>query len=82
MITQTVFKAGNSGVVSIPSDVASEYGYKIGLQVQVVPSGHDDDLIIKKVKKNQKSKSKIALEFNRWLRTSMVEDKEILDELA
>jgi len=67
MQIQTIFKAGNSDVVSIPRDLADEYG---------------DDLIIKKVKKINKSKSKITTEFKSWLKSTLDEDGEILDELA
>ncbi|HCR35908.1 hypothetical protein A2130_00080 [Candidatus Woesebacteria bacterium GWC2_33_12] len=82
MQIQTIFKAGNSDVVSIPRDLADEYGYNQGLMVQVIPAGYGDDLIIKKVKKVNKSKSKISTEFKSWLKSTLDEDKEILDELA
>jgi antitoxin component of MazEF toxin-antitoxin module len=82
MINQRVFKAGNSGVVSIPRDLAEEYGYEYGLMVQVVPSGYGDDLIIRKVTKEKKETSKISSEFKKWLKSAISEDKEILNELA
>ena len=82
MQIQTIFKAGNSDVVSIPRDLTDEYGYNQGLMVQVVPTGYGDDLIIKKVKKINKSKSKITTEFKSWLKSTLDEDGEILDELA
>lgn len=82
MQTQTIFRAGNSEVVSIPSNLADEYGYNQGLMVQVIPAGYSDDLIIRKVKKTKKTKSKITSEFNKWLKSTLDEDKEILDELA
>jgi len=82
MQIQTIFKAGNSDVVSIPKNLMDEYGYDLGLQVQVIPAGYSDDLIIRKVNKVKQTKSKISVEFKSWLKSTLDEDREILDELA
>jgi putative addiction module antidote len=79
MSIQTIFKAGNSKVVSIPSDLFRELDLKIGQKV-VVEKNDDESIVIKKqtLGKNTKSKQ----DFQNWLDTFMTENGEALDELA
>ncbi|MDZ7586749.1 MAG: hypothetical protein U0946_03250, partial [Patescibacteria group bacterium] len=70
MQVQTIFKTGNSDVVTIPSDYVKNYGYHSGVKVRVVPVGNGDSLILEKVKKVNISKTsqKVSQEFNKWLK--------------
>ncbi len=84
MQIQTVFKAGNSNVVAIPSEFVNDYGYDTGLQVMLNTYDHGETLVIKKVvkTKSKKSNSKASQEFKKWLDNAIEENAEILDELA
>lgn len=82
MQIQTVFKAGNSNVVAIPSEFVNNYGYETGLQVMLSTYDDGNTLIVKKVNKNKLSASKVSREFKKWLNNTLEEDSEILDELA
>ena len=84
MRTQTIYKTGNSSVMTIPSDLGEEYGYVPGVQVQVVPSGQGDDLILRKAAepRTHKTSGKVSSEFKKWLKGALQEDDEILNELA
>ncbi|MDP3917650.1 MAG: hypothetical protein Q8Q30_00545 [Candidatus Woesebacteria bacterium] len=84
MQIQTVFKAGNSNVVAIPSEFVNNYGYETGLQVMLNTYDQGETLMIKKVNtsKTNKKQSKSSQEFEKWLKNTLVEDAEILDGLA
>ena len=84
MQVQTVFKAGNSNVVAIPSEFVNDYGYDTGLQVIVNTYNQGETLVIKKVTKTKpkKTASKASQEFEKWLEDTLVEDAEILNGLA
>ena len=84
MQTQTVFKAGNSNVVAIPSEFVNNYGYETGLQVMLNTYDDGETLVIKKVvkTKSKKTASKASREFEKWLDNAIEENEEILDELA
>ena len=82
MQTQTVFKAGNSYVVSIPKHLAKELNIKSGQKVSVEKTSDSNGIIIKRETKKSSKESSADLEFKRWLKIALEEDKEILDELA
>ncbi len=84
MQTQTIFKAGNSGVVSIPKDLMEELGFEIGKKVIVGKNQEGTELIIRKATKTKisVSKSPVGSEFKKWLKEATKEDAEILDQLA
>ena len=84
MQIQTVFKAGNSNVVAIPSEFVNDYGYNTGLQVMLNTYDRGETLVIKKVIKTKSKKidSNATNEFKKWLDSAMEENAEILDELA
>lgn len=84
MQIQTVFKAGNSNVVAIPSEFVNDYGYNTGLQVMLNTYDRGETLVIKKVikTKSKKINSNATNEFKKWLGSAMEENAEILDELA
>jgi len=83
MQAQTIYKTGNSSVVTIPSGYAEQYGYQPGIQVQFIP-GYGDSLVLEKINRSKvgKSSSKVSQEFNNWLKGALKEDAKILDELA
>lgn len=79
MQLQTIFQAGNSDVVALPR----ELGFKRGDKVIVEKVSDDENLItIKKVSAKKTKNSASGAEFKRWLDNVLVEDAEILDELA
>ncbi len=84
MQIQTIFKAGNSGVVSIPKDLMEELGLEIGKKVVVGKNEEGTEIIIKKVVKTKISatSSAVGSEFKKWLKEATKEDAEILDQLA
>lgn len=80
MSIQTVFKAGNSNVVSIPSAILSDLKIKTGDKV-IIEKYNNDSINIKKAStKNNKLKSQTH--FNNWYKTFIDQNGEILDELA
>lgn len=83
MDIQTIFKTGNSSVVSIPKHLMQELKLKKGEKVLVEKAG-DDTIIIKKKTRIPASTAKSAaeVEFKKWLDIFMEENGEILDELA
>lgn len=83
MQIQTIFKAGNSGVVSIPKDLMKELGFEIGKKV-FVGKNQEGEIVIKKATKTKvlATKYAIGLEFKKWLKEATKEDAEILDQLA
>ena len=81
MQTQTVFKAGNSNVVSIPKPLLKETGIKVGDKVILERVG--SGFVVKKADiEKDKGEKKAKKEFKKWLDTFMDENGEILDELA
>lgn len=83
MQTQTVFRAGNSNVVAIPKDLSRELKITPGQKVIVAKVPEEEAIVIKKVTKTKKTKeSTISREFKSWLKKTLKEDEEILDELA
>lgn len=84
MQTQTVFRAGNSSVVAIPKNIASDLGIKPGQKVVVEKDETGEGVIIKKAVKTSKRLSNLSVDkdFKRWWREFLKENAEILDELA
>ena len=85
MNTQTIFQAGNSIVVAIPKHIARDFKLEVGHQVVVDPSADGETIVVKPVKKTDKTaKGNRAsdVEFQKWLNEFMEENGEILDELA
>lgn len=82
MQIQTVFKAGNSSVVTIPKPLAKELGIRPGQKVVVEKASSGDGLVITKVGKTGVKKALIDAEFKQWLEVFLRENAEILDELA
>lgn len=81
MQLQTIFKAGNSNVVAIPSSMVDELGLEVGQKVVVDKIPGEDGVIV--TKSNSKvAKKRLAGELQKWLKGVLVEDKEILDELS
>lgn len=79
MNIQTVFKAGNSNVVSIPSSILSDLKIKTGDKV-IVERASENEIIIKK---SVAEKTKFGkTQFNQWLTRVLKEDADILDELS
>jgi len=83
MQIQTVFRAGNSDVVSIPKYLGDKYDIGQGEKVEV-DEVLNVGIIIKKATKTKVSvaKSAVGLEFKKWLKDATKEDAEILDQLA
>lgn len=83
MQIQTVFRAGNSDVVTIPKFIGDDFGIKTGQKVVVDKAPNGEGILIRKVGKTLKTGgAKVDLEFKKWLGDALKEDKEILDELA
>jgi antitoxin component of MazEF toxin-antitoxin module len=81
MQAQTVFRAGNSGVVAIPSELQKETGIKTGTKVYVEKTD-ENDIIIKKTTKKSENAVSSSLEFKNWWKEFLKENSDILDELA
>ncbi len=80
MNIQTIFQAGNSKVVSIPSDILKDLKISAGDKV-IVEKASDETITIKKaVPLTKKGKSKA--DFDTWFNSFLDENGEILDELA
>lgn len=82
MSIQTVFKAGNSQVVAIPKELAKEVGIKPGGKVELTKSSDGESVVISKAKKPEKKATQAKADHEKWLKTFMEENGEILDELA
>ncbi|KKU56619.1 hypothetical protein A3H89_03085 [Candidatus Amesbacteria bacterium RIFCSPLOWO2_02_FULL_48_11] len=80
MNIQTVFQAGNSKVVSIPPKLLSDLKIHTGDKVTVEKTS-DDTIIIKKAAPKTKA-VKSQADFEKWFKTFIDENGEILDELA
>ena len=69
--------------MAIPKDLSKELGIKPGQKVNVMKSDTEDALIVRKISQSKSAKEKsITKEFKNWIDNVLVEDKEILDELA
>ncbi len=82
MQIQSLFKAGNSTVVSIPKPLAKELGFHPGERVVVDRIPGARAFVVSKFVKAEKKTSAVEAEFQDWLRTVLKEDAGILDELA
>ena len=82
MNQQTIFQAGNSSVVAIPTPLMKEIGLKRGHKVLMERLGDTDNLVIITKPQKKVSKSAVSEEFQKWLSEFMEENGEILDELA
>lgn len=81
MNIQKVFQAGNSKVVSIPASILSDLKIKTGDKV-IVEQADEDTITIKKASPQTKSTKKSKSDFEKWFKTFIDENGEILDELA
>lgn len=82
MSTQTVFKAGNSNVVTIPKHLLEELSIKSGEKVSVQKSQSEDGILIKKANKSDQKNISPEKNFKIWWREFLKENSEVLDELA
>jgi len=76
MQTQTVFRAGNSNVVTIPTNLMKELNIKVGEKVMVEKSPTGNGLLVKK------TNSRADDDFKNWVKVFIKENKETLDDLA
>lgn len=79
LILKSVLKVGNSLGVLLPKEFVKEHNLKSGDKIAIT---QQNGVITYSPNFETKSQSKITVEFNKWLKSAMVEDKEILDELA
>lgn len=81
MQTQTIFRAGNSNVIAVPSYLFDDSNFKTGHKITV--SKIDEDTMVIKTVTSPKSKKVTAdAAFKKWLDIFTKENGEILDELA
>lgn len=78
MQLQTIFKAGNSHVVTIPKELIDELNLKVGEKVTVEKAPLGDGVVIKKPKND----NRFAADLNAWFKIFIKENGKILDELA
>lgn len=79
MAIQSIFQAGNSSVVAIPTDLVKEMNLTVGQKVTVEKVSNTAILIKTSIQKKSSSRDK---EFKKWLDQFIDEDKELLVELA
>lgn len=80
---QTIFRAGNSNVLAIPSTLAKKIGFSVGTKVIVEATPVGDALLVRHARPEVKTRKRaVSKEFEKWLQVVLEEDKEILDELA
>jgi len=77
MQIQTIFKAGNSNVVTIPTELMQQLNFRVGEKVVVEKSPVGEGMLIKK-----SGLVKYADELNQWFKVFIKENGKILDELA
>lgn len=84
MQVQTVFRAGNSNVITIPSSLGDRYDIKNGRKVILEDVPEVNGILIKRAVKGTfpKKEEGVTKEFKLWLKQALEEDAEILDELA
>jgi len=75
---QSIFKAGNSNVVTIPTELMKELNLKIGEKVVVEKSPVGQGFLVKKAP----SKRPYQDEMLQWFKIFVKENGAILDELA
>lgn len=81
MLTQKLYKSGNSVAVTIPKEYLKELGLRDGSQV-LVDQDPDAGIIIISRKSNKKISSRISPEFMKWLDSFNKEYSPALKELA
>ncbi|MEK7514091.1 MAG: AbrB/MazE/SpoVT family DNA-binding domain-containing protein [Patescibacteria group bacterium] len=77
MQIQTIFKAGNSNVVTIPTELMQQLNFQVGEKVVVEKSPVGEGMLIKK-----SGQVKYTDELNQWFKVFIKENGKILDELA
>lgn len=82
MNQQTIFQAGNSDVVTIPSPLMKQIGLKRGQKVIIDRLGDTENLVIITKPQKKTAQSGVSEEFQKWLSTFLEEDKELLNDLA
>ncbi len=81
MQTQTIFKAGNSNVIAIPSYIFDDSNFKAGHKI-TVNKVDEDTMVIKTVALSKTKTVTADAAFKKWLNIFLKENGEILDELA
>ncbi len=83
-MVQKLIQIGNSQGVVIPSHIRKQLGLKKGSSVVVEQVPGREAIVLRKAGKRKKiSRSSVVdREFKKWLDNVLVEDAEILDELA
>jgi AbrB family looped-hinge helix DNA binding protein len=81
MQVQTVFKAGNSEVVSIPKGIRRKLRIRKGSRVSVEELPGEEAFVVRRVAKPLKKRSS-KREFEDWLNNVLMEDEQILNELS
>lgn len=79
LIIKSILKVGNSLGVLLPKEFVKEHGLEAGDKIAIT---QQNGVITYSPNIQTKPQNKITAEFNKWLESAMVEDKEILDELA
>jgi antitoxin component of MazEF toxin-antitoxin module len=81
MQTTTLTQQGNSNSVILPAALLKEANWKRGQKLTIDYVAETDGFIIRRVKKSQPAKQS-EKEFQKWLKTFLEEDAELLDKLA
>lgn len=79
LTVKNILKVGNSLGVLLPKEFVKEHNLKPGDKIAIT---QQNGVITYSPNFETKPKNKITAEFDKWLESAMVEDKEILDELA
>lgn len=67
MLTQKLYRNGNSVAVTIPKEYLEELNLKEGSEVVVIHDENDQTITIQPKMKEQKSKSSLNPKFFKWL---------------
>lgn len=78
MALQSIFQAGNSSVVAIPTELIKEMSLTVGQKVSIEKVS-DSAILIKTNPSKSKTRDK---EFELWLKQFVEEDRELLIELS
>lgn len=81
MQTQTIFRAGNSNVIAIPSYIFDDSNFRAGHKI-TVDKVDEDTMVIKTIASSKPKKITADAAFKKWLDVFMKENGDILDELA
>lgn len=81
MQTTTLTQQGNSSSVILPAALLKEAKWQRGQKLTVDYMPEADGFIIRRTKKTQPS-TQSEKEFQKWLKTFLEEDAELLDRLA